>query len=58
MLSCTKMEYDNMTSEKDREKAAAERKQARDQRPPSPPPPQVSPPLGNDGPELVRDSHC
>jgi hypothetical protein len=51
------MEYHNMTSEKDREKAAAERKQARDQRSPSPPPPQVSPPLENDGPELVRDTH-
>ena len=38
--------------------APTERKPRRDERAPSPQPVQVESPLSNDGPELVRDSHC
>ena len=46
-----------MPSEQDRAKPAENvRKQLREQ--PSPQPPHIQPPFLNDGPELVRDSHC
>ena len=38
--------------------AAAERKTPRSQHSPKQQPPQIQPPLLNDGPELMRDSHC
>jgi hypothetical protein len=57
MLSCSKLEHDDMASEQDRAKPAETgRKQRREQ--PSPQPPHIQPPFLNDGPELVRDSHC
>jgi hypothetical protein len=57
MLSCSKLEHDDMPSEQDRAKPAENvRKQRREQ--PSPQPPHIQPPFLNDGPELVRDSHC
>jgi hypothetical protein len=59
MLSCSKLEHDDMASEQSSEKAGnTGREQPRDQRPPSPRQPHIQPPFLNDGPELVRDSHC
>jgi len=37
---------------------ATGRKPPRNERSPQSQPPQIQPPLLNDGPELVRDSHC
>jgi hypothetical protein len=48
-----------MASEKALDKPeAAGRKPPPNERPPQSQPPQIQPPLLNDGPELVRDSHC
>jgi len=53
------MEHDDMATEDASNKPAATgRKPPRDQRSPSPQQPQIQPPLLNDGPELLRDSHC
>ncbi|MEH2607798.1 hypothetical protein V1293_000087 [Bradyrhizobium sp. AZCC 1693] len=48
-----------MASEQSSDKPAATgRKSPPDRRPSQPQQPQIPPPLANDGPELVRDSHC
>jgi hypothetical protein len=53
------VEHDDMASEYPSDKpAVADRKQPRTWRPPLQPAPQTGSPLTNDGPELVRDSHC
>jgi hypothetical protein len=54
-----KKEYDDMAREQPSDKpAATERKSPPDRRPSQPQQPQIPSPLSNDGPELVRDSHC
>jgi hypothetical protein len=54
-----KKEYDDMASEQPADKPAATgRKPPPDRRPSQPAQPQIPSPLANDGPELVRDSHC
>jgi hypothetical protein len=53
------LEHDDMSTEDASNKPAATgRKPPRDQRSPLPQQPQIQPPLLNDGPELLRDSHC
>jgi hypothetical protein len=53
------MEHDDMTSDQSRDKSATTgRKPPRDHQPTAPQQPQIPSPLSNDGPELVRDSHC
>jgi len=48
-----------MANEQHQDKpAATRRKPPPNERPPQAQPPQIQPPLLNDGPELVRDSHC
>jgi hypothetical protein len=58
MLSCSKMEHDDMAS-KDHPQQPSERREPKDSRPEKERLPQGGPPpLLNDGLELVRDSHC
>ena len=53
------MEHDDMADEKHQDKSSANpRKPPRDGQSRQPEQPQIQPPLSNDGPELVRDSHC
>ena len=53
------MEHDDMTSDQYQDKSTTTgRKPPRDRQPPTPQQPQIPSPLSNDGPELVRDSHC
>jgi hypothetical protein len=53
------MEHDDMTSDQSQDKSATtQRKPSRDRQPSAAEQPQVPSPLSNDGPELVRDSHC
>jgi hypothetical protein len=59
MLSCSKMEHDDMASENGRDQQTADqRKQPRDPRSPAPPLPQGGPPLVNDGLETPRSGDC
>jgi hypothetical protein len=59
MLSCSKMEHDDMASEQGTDQQAPDqRKEPRDPRSPTPPLPQGGPPLVNDGLEVPRSSHC
>jgi hypothetical protein len=57
MLSCSKLEHDDMTAEKTspRHSEKDERKPPRDSRNEQV---QATPPFLNEGPEQVRDSHC
>jgi hypothetical protein len=59
MLSCSKLEHDDMASDQYQDKSTATgQKPPRDRRPPAPQQPQIPSPLCNYDPELVRDSHC
>jgi hypothetical protein len=58
MLSCSKLQHDVMASQHSSVKPAATEREPLKTRLPSPPLPQIYPPLANDGPEPVRDSHC
>jgi hypothetical protein len=59
MLSCSKMEHDDMTSENGRDQQTADqRKQRRVPRSPAPRLPQSGPPLVNDGLEAPRSGDC
>jgi hypothetical protein len=57
MLSCTNRSADDMPSQLPEQSKSKASKPARDRRSPLPQP-QILPPLSNDGPEPLRDSHC
>jgi hypothetical protein len=58
MLSCSKLEQDNMASEiRNDQCVAPERKPPKDLRSTTQTSPQGGPPV-NDGPELLRSNHC
>jgi hypothetical protein len=53
------MEHDDMASDNHGDqRAAPERKPINDSRPSTRPPQQTGPSIVNDGPELLRSSHC
>jgi hypothetical protein len=53
------MEHDGMTTKKHpQQRGSKERETPRDTRSDANRPTEVSPALSNDGPELIRDTHC
>jgi hypothetical protein len=56
MLSCSKLEHDDMTAEKTSpRRSEKDERKPRDSRSDQV---QATPPFLNEGPEQVRDSHC
>jgi hypothetical protein len=59
MLSCSKLEHDDMASETHGDpRAVSQRETPKDLRPVTKPSPPSGPPISNDGLELPRSSHC
>jgi hypothetical protein len=59
MLSCSKLEHDDMASENHGDQRAVKRLETvKDSRPVTKPSPPSGPPISNDGLELPRSSHC